>query len=49
MSGGSAHIAVLSEVAKIMKESRGSMANMQKSHEKAAADQAEAAAELSIK
>ena len=49
MSGGSADSVVLSEVAKIMKESRDSMADMQKSHEKAAAEQAKTAAELSIK
>ena len=49
MSGGSADSVVLSEVAKIMKESRESMADMQKSHEKAAAEQAKTAAELSIK
>ena len=49
MSGGSAGSVVLSEVEKIMKESRESMVDMQKIHEKAAAEQAKTAAELSIK
>ena len=49
MSGVSADSAVLFGLAEIMKESRGSLAEMQKSHEKAAADQAKTAAELNIK
>ena len=40
---------MLSGLAEIMKESRESLAEMQKSHEKATADQAKAAADLSLK
>ena len=50
MSGVSADSAImLSGIAEIMKESRESLAEMQKSHEKATADQAKAAADLSLK
>jgi len=49
MSGGSADSAMLSVLTEIVKESRESMATMQRSHEKAAADQAKAAADLSLK
>ena len=49
MSGATADSAVLSGLAEIMKESRESLVEMQKSHERAAADQAKAAADLSIK
>ena len=40
---------MLSGLAEIMKESRESLAAMQMNHEKAAADQAKAAADLSLK
>jgi hypothetical protein len=49
MSGGSADSAMLSVLTEIVKESRESMATMQRSHEEAAADQAKAAADLSLK
>jgi len=50
MSGASSDSAILlSGLADIMKESRESLAEMQKSHEKAAAEQAQAAADLSLK
>jgi len=49
MSGATGDSAVLSGLAEIMKESRESLVEMQKSHERAAADQAKAAADLSIK
>ena len=40
---------MLSGLAEIMKESRESLAEMQRNHDKAAADQAQAAPELSLK
>jgi hypothetical protein len=49
MSGGSADSAMLSVLTEIVKESRESMATMQMNHEKAAAEQAKAAADLSLK
>ncbi len=50
MSGGSADSAImLSGLAEIMKESRESLATMQMNHEKAAVEQAKAAADLSLK
>ena len=50
MSGASGDSAMmLSGLAEIMKESRVNLAEMQRTHEKAAADQAKAAAELSLR
>ena len=50
MSGASGDSAMmLSGLAEIMEESRVSLAEMQRTHEKAAADQAKAAAELSLR
>ena len=50
LSGASGDSAImLSGIAEIMKESRESLATMQMNHEKAAADQAKAAADLSLK
>ena len=50
MSGGSADSAMmLSGLAEIMRESRESVTEMQRNHEKAAIEQAKAAADLSLK
>ena len=50
MSGGSADSAMmLSGLAEIMRESRESVTEMQKNHEKAITEQAKAAADLSLK
>ncbi len=47
--GGSAESAMLSGLAEIIKESRERLVEMQDNHEKATAEQAKAAADLSLK